>query len=77
MRDIFKAIQYFFEEILFAPFNGLRFLELENWWLTNTLTWIMIVVLFVYFFYWLGQLRKFDKENTERTDATSHSFFDK
>lgn len=73
---IVKSIQYLFEEILFVPLNALRKLELENWWSANTVVWVMIAVLFVYFFYWIGQLRKFDKENTERTDATAHSFFE-
>lgn len=75
MRAFFEGIQYFFEEILFIPFDALAKLELENWWLANFIVWCMIVVLFVYFFYWLGQLHKFNKENTERNDVTSHSFF--
>lgn len=75
MTQIFKAIQYFFENIVFAPLNAIRELELSNWWLANTITWVMIVVLFVFLFYWLKQLNIFNKENTERTDATAHSFF--
>lgn len=75
MTQIFKGIQYFFENVLFAPFDAIRRLELENWWLANTITWVMIVVLFVFFFYWLKQLNIFNKEKSERTDATSHSFF--
>lgn len=75
MTQIFKAIQYFFENIVFAPLNAIRKLELSNWWLANTITWVMIVVLFVFLFYWLKQLNIFNKENTERTDATAHSFF--
>ena len=75
MTKFFKAIQYFFENIIFAPFDTIRQLELSNWWVANTFTWIMIFVLFGFFFYWIGQLRKFGKEKTERIDATSHSFF--
>lgn len=75
MTQIFKGIQYFFENIAFAPLDAIRKLELSNWWLANTITWVMIAILFVFFFYWLGQLRKFNKEKTERTDATAHSFF--
>ena len=61
MTAFFKGIKYFFEEIAFAPYDYL--------------TWIMIVVLFGFFFYWVKQLIKFSKEGTERTDVTAHSYF--
>ncbi|MDO4880704.1 MAG: uracil phosphoribosyltransferase [Capnocytophaga sp.] len=75
MTSFFKGIQWFFEDVLFTPYDALRKLELESWWLANTITWVMIVVLFIFFFYWIGQLSKFSKEGTERTDATAHSYF--
>ncbi|MDO4228269.1 MAG: uracil phosphoribosyltransferase [Capnocytophaga sp.] len=76
MKTFFEAIQYFFEEILFLPLDYLRNLELENWWLANLVSWIFILIAIVFFLYWLGQLRKFNKRNEERTDVVSHSFFD-
>lgn len=75
MTDFFNGIVFLFEEILFIPLNKLRELELSNWWLTNTITWVMIAILFVLLFYWVGQLLKFDKQGEERTDVVSHSFF--
>lgn len=75
MKAFFEAIQYFFEEILFLPLNYLRNLELDNWWLANLATWIFILIAISFFLYWLGQLRKFSKNNEERTDVVSHSFF--
>lgn len=75
MTQIFKGIQYFFENVAFAPFDAIRRLELANWWAANSITWVMIAILFVFFFYWLKQLNIFSKEGTERTDVTSHSFF--
>ena len=75
MTAFFKGIKYFFEEIAFAPYDYLRNLELSSWWGANTPTWIMIVILSCLLFYWVGQLLKFAKEGTERTDVTSHSFF--
>jgi hypothetical protein len=75
MTAFFKGIKYFFEEIAFAPYDYLRHLELSSWWGANIATWIMIVVLFGFFFYWVKQLIKFSKEGTERVDVTAHSFF--
>ena len=70
-----KGYKYFFEEIAFAPYDYLRHLELSSWWGANIATWIMLVVLFGFFFYWVKQLIKFSKEGTERVDVTAHSFF--
>lgn len=75
MKAFFEAIQYFFEEILFAPLDYLRNLELKNWWLANLASWIFILIACGFFVYWLGQLRKFSKNKEERTDVVSHSFF--
>lgn len=75
MTSFFKGIQWFFENILFIPYNFLRKSELESWWSANIIAWVMIFVLFILFFYWIGQLSKFSKEGTERTDVTAHSFF--
>ena len=75
MTAFFKGIKYFFEEIAFAPYDYLRHLELSSWWGANIATWIMLVVLFGFFFYWVKQLIKFSKEGTEHVDVTAHSFF--
>lgn len=74
MKDLFEAIAYLFEEILMAPFNWLRELELENWWLANALTWVAILVLIAALGYWMKQLRIFDKEGKEDRSQTAHSF---
>ena len=75
MIAFFKGIKYFFEQIAFAPYDYLRKMELSSWWGANIATWIMLVVLFGFFFYWVKQLVKFSKEGTERVDVTAHSFF--
>ncbi len=75
MRDFFFEIKHFFEDVLFAPFDMIRQYQDQNWWVANTAVWIMIGILFVFLFYWIGQLHKFDKEGTERRDANAHSFF--
>lgn len=74
MKDIFEGIQYFFEEIAFAPLNALADLELENWALANIFNWIFIIIGFCALVYWIKQLKKFKDNNEERTDSTAHSF---
>jgi len=44
MKNFFKGIAYLFEEVLFIPFNFLRQLELDNWWLANLITWVFFFV---------------------------------
>lgn len=75
MKAFFEAIQYVFEKILFIPLDFLYNLELENWWVANTVSWIFILIGFGFFIYWLGQLSKFSKEGKERKDTVAHSFF--
>ena len=74
MKDLFEAIAYLFEEILMVPFNMLRELELENWWLANALSWVAILVLIVALGYWMKQLRIFDQNDEEDRSQTAHSF---
>lgn len=74
MRAIFEGIGYFFEEILFWPMDLLRFLELDNWWLANILTWIFIIISMAATWYWIKQLRIFKDNNEDDQDTTAHSF---
>ncbi len=74
MKDLFEAIAYLFEEILMVPFNMLRELELENWWLANAFTWVAIIVLILALGYWMKQLRIFDQNDEEDRSQTAHSF---
>ncbi|MFD0761735.1 uracil phosphoribosyltransferase [Lutibacter aestuarii] len=62
-NNIFKAIGDFFTNVLFAPYNEIRFMD--NWWLQNTVSWIFIVITFIAFFYWLGEIRKYKKAGNE------------
>lgn len=74
MKEVFEGIAYFFEEILFVPFEALRELELENWWLANAITWVAILILCVALAYWMKQLRIFDANGEEDRSQTAHSF---
>ena len=74
MKDFFAGIQEFFETVLFAPFNILREIELENWWMANLVTWIFLVILVVSFTYWMLQLKSFNDNNEEDKSISSHSY---
>lgn len=77
MRNFFLAIKSFFETVVENPLDAIRHYQDQNWWVANSTVWVMIVILFGFFFYWMGQLRKFDKQGSERRDVNAHSFFKK
>ncbi len=62
-NNIFRAIGDFFTNVLFYPFEALRFMD--NWWLQAITSWIFIAITFVAFFFWLGELRKFKQAGEE------------
>ena len=74
MKDFFYAIQDLFVDILFAPFDALRALEVDNWWAANIVSWILIIIGLVAFVYWMLQLKKFEDNNEEDKSITSHSY---
>ncbi|WP_298550556.1 uracil phosphoribosyltransferase [uncultured Algibacter sp.] len=74
MKDFFYAIQDLFVDVIFAPFDALRALELESWFGANTISWIFMLVGFVAMVYWMLQLRIFDNNNEEDKSISSHSF---
>ena len=74
MKDFFYAIQDLFVDVLFAPFDALRALELENWLGANIMSWIFLAIGFVAMLYWLRQLRIFDNNNEEDKSVSAHSY---
>ncbi|MFD1161301.1 MULTISPECIES: DUF6341 family protein [Hwangdonia] len=74
MKDFFYAIQDLFVDVLFAPFDALRALELDNWWMANIVSWIFIVICFVAMLYWMKQLKIFNDNNEEDKSISSHSY---
>ncbi|WP_100610460.1 DUF6341 family protein [Confluentibacter lentus] len=74
MKDFFYAIQDLFVDVLFAPYDALRALELENWFLANAFSWIFLIIGFVAMVYWMIQLKKFNDNNEEDKSISSHSF---
>ena len=73
-KEFFEGIQSITEDVLFLPYNMLRAIELDNWWLANIVSWTLMLVGFVAFIYWMGQLKKFNDNNEEDKTSTSHSF---
>jgi len=61
--NFFRALASFFTEVLFAPYDVLRFTE--GWWVTNFFNWILFSITSLLFIYWLVQLQKFKKAGTE------------
>ena len=74
MKDFFYAIQDLFVNVLFAPFDALRSLELTNWWAANFINWFFILICCGAFVYWIKQLNIFKANNEDDQDTTAHSF---
>jgi len=74
MKDFFYAIQDLFVDVLFAPYDALRALELDNWFLANVVSWLFLIIGFIAMIYWMGQLRIFDNNNEEDKSISSHSY---
>ena len=73
-KGLFEGIQSITEDVLFMPYDALRTMELDNWWMANIVSWLLMAVGFVAFLYWMGQLKKFNDNNEEDKTSTSHSF---
>ena len=74
MKKFFYAIENLFVNYLFKPFDFLRELGDDNWWLSNFMAWVFIGIGSVAFFYWMIQLKKFDDNNEEDTTITAHDY---
>ncbi len=74
MRAFFEGIQTLFVDFLFKPLDWLRALELDNWWLANIVSWVLILVCAKYTIYWCKELQKHADNGEENQDTTAHSF---
>ena len=73
MKSLFEGIGTLFTDILLAPYDWLRALELSNWWLANILNWVFIIICIGAMAYWLKQLKIFKDNNDDTQDTTAHS----
>lgn len=74
MKDFFYAIQDLFVDVLFAPMDALRALELESWFTANLISWVFIIIGFVAMVYWMLQLKGFNDNNEEDKSVSAHSY---
>ena len=74
MKAFFEGIDYLFVNILFAPHDFLRSLELSSWFAANTINWIFMIICASAMVYWIRQLKIFEDAGTEKQDTTAHSF---
>ncbi|OAB31517.1 hypothetical protein SAMN05444395_101476 [Flavobacterium fryxellicola] len=74
MKAFFEGIEYLFVNILFAPLDFLRSLELSSWFVANTINWIFMIICASAMVYWIKQLKIFEDAGTEKQDTTAHSF---
>ena len=74
MKNLFEAIASLFENLLFLPYQLLTQLESFSWWLANGMSFVFIAIGSIAAFYWINQLRKFDKNGEENKDPSAHSF---
>ncbi|GAA4941792.1 hypothetical protein GCM10023314_13480 [Algibacter agarivorans] len=74
MKDFFYAIQDLFVDVIFAPFDALRALELESWFGANAISWIFMIIGFVAMVYWMKQLKGFNDNNEEDKSVSAHSY---
>jgi len=74
MKEFFYAIEDLFVNVLFAPLDAIRSLELESWWAANTVSWIFIIIGFSFFMFWMRQLKIFNKTEAEDKSISAHSY---
>lgn len=74
MTELFYGIGDLFSNYLLTPFDALMALELDNWWLANIVSWILILIAMVGFVYWMLELKKYDDNNEEDKSISSHSY---
>ena len=72
MSTFFYGIEDLFVNVLFAPYDFFRFME--NWWSSNTINWLFMIIGFVAMVYWMGQLKIFNDNGEEDKSISSHSY---
>jgi predicted negative regulator of RcsB-dependent stress response len=72
MKAFFEGIGDLFVNYLFKPYDTFRFME--NWWASNSVNWIFVIIGFLAMLYWLNQIQVFNKLDQEDKTSTSHSY---
>ena len=58
VKDFFYSLGWLFQEVLFLPFDLLRSIQLDNWYIANIVTWTFILIGIVGAAYWLKKLKE-------------------
>ncbi|MBT8262793.1 MAG: uracil phosphoribosyltransferase [Bacteroidia bacterium] len=74
MKDFFYGIETLFVDYFFAPFDALRAIEMDSWWISNVMSWLFFALGLVAFFYWMRKLAEVNTRGEEDRSSTSHSF---
>tara|TARA_X000001036_G_scaffold111183_1_gene104147 strand:- start:6 stop:236 length:231 start_codon:yes stop_codon:yes gene_type:complete len=74
VKDFFYSIAWLFQEVLFFPFDLLRNIQYDSWYIANIVSWTFILIGIAGAVYWIKKLKEFDNKNEEDMDITSHSF---
>ncbi len=72
MSSFFYGIEDLFVNHLFWPYDFFRFMQ--NWWTSNIVNWLFMIIGSVAMVYWLMQLKKFNDNQEEDKSITSHSY---
>lgn len=62
-NNFFRALADFFSEVLFIPYQAIR--SIDGWWASNFFNALLFTITFGLLIYWLGQLQKFRRANSE------------
>lgn len=74
VKDFFYTIAWIFDEILFLPFDFLRTLQFDSWFLANIMSWFFLFLGLLGVGYWIRELKQFDDNGEENRDFTAHPF---
>ena len=74
MKDFFYAIESLFVDYLFAPYDALRAMELDNWWGANIVSWLFLITGLIAFAYWMKELKGANDRGEEDKTITAHSY---
>ena len=74
MRDFFYGIEDLFVNYIFFPFDFLRQIGKNDWWMSNVVGWIFFLLCFGAFVYWMLQLKSFNDNNEEDKSISAHSY---
>lgn len=72
MRAFFEAIEDLFVNGLFYPYDFFRLME--DWWASNAVNWLFLLLGSIAMVYWTLQLKKFNDRGEEDKSITAHSY---